>query len=324
MQRSSGRCAHLLRPRSIYSGFVVQSCRAHPPARTGRGRRSRVGGGGRCRISDGGRQDRGRPHRRALRSGGRRRLRLGERVRPAVPAPDQPEDGQGRLPRPDRPRLVRPRLRGRLAVGRGLELEHGQSRLRDDPKRRRDQGRPDALRRDVRLRGRLGDRVRRRRARPHRPGPEPGRQAHSVAGCDRSRRRVRVDGRPSVGVIRIDPTTNAVVARIPLQNAGWTAASTDAVWITSPQGLVRIDPATDQIVATVPFGGVPLATRRSSAGRLGAPGSARTRSRSSTPQRTERPPRSRSAPARSSSPRSQGKRGCRAGRAPTSGACAPD
>ncbi len=53
------------------------------------------------------------------------------------------------------------------------------------------------------------------------------------------------------GVLRIDPATNTIVARIPVQGAGWTAASSDAVWITSPNGLVRIDPQTNTVAATI-------------------------------------------------------------------------
>jgi hypothetical protein len=57
------------------------------------------------------------------------------------------------------------------------------------------------------------------------------------------------------GVIRVDPTTTAVVARIALPMAGWTAAGEDAVWVTTPTGLSRIDPATNAVTATVPIPG---------------------------------------------------------------------
>ena len=59
----------------------------------------------------------------------------------------------------------------------------------------------------------------------------------------------------SDGIVRIDPATNAVVARIPLPMAGWTAAGAGAVWITSPSGLSRIDPQTNQVTATISIPG---------------------------------------------------------------------
>lgn len=57
------------------------------------------------------------------------------------------------------------------------------------------------------------------------------------------------------GVIRVDPATNAVVARIPLPTAGWTAAGADAIWVTGPTGLSRIDPASDTVTATIAIAG---------------------------------------------------------------------
>jgi hypothetical protein len=57
------------------------------------------------------------------------------------------------------------------------------------------------------------------------------------------------------GVIRVDPATNAVVARISLPMAGWTAAGKDAVWVTTPTGLSRIDPATNTVTASVAIPG---------------------------------------------------------------------
>jgi hypothetical protein len=57
------------------------------------------------------------------------------------------------------------------------------------------------------------------------------------------------------GVIRVDPATNAVVARIPLPMAGWTAAGVDAIWVTGPTGLSRIDPASDTVTATIAIAG---------------------------------------------------------------------
>ena len=41
----------------------------------------------------------------------------------------------------------------------------------------------------------------------------------------------------SDGVIRVDPASHKVLATIPIQGgAGWTAASADAVWVTTPTG----------------------------------------------------------------------------------------
>ena len=57
------------------------------------------------------------------------------------------------------------------------------------------------------------------------------------------------------GVIRIDPATNAVVARVALPMAGWTAAGEGALWVTSSNGLSRIDPATNTVTATIPIPG---------------------------------------------------------------------
>jgi streptogramin lyase len=55
------------------------------------------------------------------------------------------------------------------------------------------------------------------------------------------------------GVIRIDPATNEVTARIPVKGgAGWTAASTDAIWVTNVLSqIVRIDPQTNAVTGSV-------------------------------------------------------------------------
>jgi YVTN family beta-propeller protein len=59
-------------------------------------------------------------------------------------------------------------------------------------------------------------------------------------------------GAGSNGVLRVDPVTNKVVATIAAPGAGWTAASGDAVWVTTSGGAVaRIDPATNTVAATV-------------------------------------------------------------------------
>jgi streptogramin lyase len=62
----------------------------------------------------------------------------------------------------------------------------------------------------------------------------------------------------SDGVIRVDPVSHKLLAKIPIQGgAGWTAASADAVWVTSTTGLTRIDPQTNSVVTTVTLAGAP-------------------------------------------------------------------
>jgi YVTN family beta-propeller protein len=51
-------------------------------------------------------------------------------------------------------------------------------------------------------------------------------------------------------VVRIDPKTRRVMARIPAGAVTTLAMTGDAVWALSSWGLVRIDPATDRVVAT--------------------------------------------------------------------------
>jgi DNA-binding beta-propeller fold protein YncE len=53
-------------------------------------------------------------------------------------------------------------------------------------------------------------------------------------------------------IVRIDPRTRRVVARIPAGAATTLAVGGDAVWALSPLGLVRVDPAHDRVVATAP------------------------------------------------------------------------
>jgi len=60
------------------------------------------------------------------------------------------------------------------------------------------------------------------------------------------------------GVIRVDPATHTVLARIPIQGgAGWTAASGDAVWVTTATGVARIDPQANAVVKAIPVAGAP-------------------------------------------------------------------
>ena len=51
-------------------------------------------------------------------------------------------------------------------------------------------------------------------------------------------------------VVRIDPETRRVMARVPAGAATTLAVTGDAVWALSSLGLLRIDPARDRVVAT--------------------------------------------------------------------------
>ena len=53
-------------------------------------------------------------------------------------------------------------------------------------------------------------------------------------------------------IVRIDPRTRRVVARIPAGAATTLAVTGDAVWALSSLGLVRVDPVHDRVVATAP------------------------------------------------------------------------
>ena len=62
----------------------------------------------------------------------------------------------------------------------------------------------------------------------------------------------------SDGVIRVDPASHKLLARIAIQGgAGWTAASADAVWVTTATGIARIDPTANAVVKTIPLAGAP-------------------------------------------------------------------
>jgi YVTN family beta-propeller protein len=50
-------------------------------------------------------------------------------------------------------------------------------------------------------------------------------------------------------VVRVDPKTRRVMARIPAGAATTLAVTADAVWVVSSIGLVRVDPAKDRVVA---------------------------------------------------------------------------
>jgi hypothetical protein len=53
-------------------------------------------------------------------------------------------------------------------------------------------------------------------------------------------------------VVRIDPRTRRVMARIPAGAVTTLAVSRDAVWALSSLGLVRVDPARDRVAAVAP------------------------------------------------------------------------
>jgi streptogramin lyase len=65
------------------------------------------------------------------------------------------------------------------------------------------------------------------------------------------------EGGGTPGLVRIDPTTNAVISTIELPDRlcqGFVATE-DALWACARDALVRIDPATDTITSSVPIEG---------------------------------------------------------------------
>lgn len=84
-------------------------------------------------------------------------------------------------------------------------------------------------------------------------GRVPLAQAIGVVGAFGS-----VWGAGGDGVVRVDPATGKEIDRIPIATgAGWTAASDDAVWVTSLNGVLRIDPQTNTVAATIKLPGAP-------------------------------------------------------------------
>ena len=73
------------------------------------------------------------------------------------------------------------------------------------------------------------------------------------------------------GVIRIDPATNKVIAKLAIASAGWTAASADAVWVTTRDTLVRIDPATNRVTARIKLASTTLGDPDVVAGQVWVP-----------------------------------------------------
>ena len=189
-----------------------------------------------------------------MRRCGGRPLRLGQRLRLAVSAEDRSCAQQGAVEDADRLRLLRPRLRRRLALDRGHEHEHDQPRLGDDrqnaPRRSRWARQPYdatfAYGAAWATANGAGDveRIDPARNRVVKKWPLP--TAVGVVGAFGSIWAAGADG-----VIRIDPATNTVVARVAVEGAGWTAASGDAVWVTTAKGVTRIDPQTNAVAATI-------------------------------------------------------------------------
>jgi TolB protein len=67
------------------------------------------------------------------------------------------------------------------------------------------------------------------------------------------------DGPETHAVVRVDPSTNEIVATVPVGTVGNVAIGSDAVWtidsIDRPQdSVIRIDPATNQVIETIPIG----------------------------------------------------------------------
>ena len=228
----------------------------------------------------------------------------------------------------DRLRLLRARLRRRLALDRGHELEHRQPRLgRDRQAHEGDPGRVqpydatfaygsawatshgsgeveriDPARNKVVKRWKLADARPARSARSARSG-RPGSD-----GVDPHRPGV-AQGR------RDDPDAG---------RRGWTAASSDAVWVTTRDGVDAHRPGDERRRRDGPSRHArarrPRRRRRAASG---CRRSARTRRprRPGHEHRHRRPSRSESG--RSSSPRSAARPGSRAGRAATSGGSSP-
>jgi sugar lactone lactonase YvrE len=56
-------------------------------------------------------------------------------------------------------------------------------------------------------------------------------------------------------LLRLDPRTRAVQARIPLGGEAWVGAAAGSVWALGRDRLLRIDPSTNRIVKSIPSGG---------------------------------------------------------------------
>ena len=56
-------------------------------------------------------------------------------------------------------------------------------------------------------------------------------------------------------LLRLDPRTRAIEARIPLGGEAWVDAAAGSVWALGSDRLLRIDPSTNRVVASIPTGG---------------------------------------------------------------------
>ena len=62
-------------------------------------------------------------------------------------------------------------------------------------------------------------------------------------------------------VLKVDVRRNKVVARYPVPKADWITPSADALWVsTEANDVVRLDPATGAVLARIPVGANPLAS----------------------------------------------------------------
>ena len=239
-----------------------------------------------------------------------------------------PKTNKVLAPHADRHRLVRARLRRRVALDRGHELEHDQPRLRATGKRLKTipvGTQPyDAT-------FAFGSAW----TTPHGDGQleriDPARTASSkrwpAPQRDRRRRRVRLgvgDRCRTASSASTRPRARSSRRSRSTAVPRWTAASNDAVWVDTATALVRIDPQTNAVTATVTL---PSRTRRPGRGRrqvwvpmiraeLGRdhrPGLERGRGDREGRGRPVRRHRDRAA-----------RHGCRAGRAATSGGSGRD
>ena len=56
-------------------------------------------------------------------------------------------------------------------------------------------------------------------------------------------------------MLRLDPRTRAVEARIPLGGAAWVGSAAGSVWALGSDRLLRIDPSSGRVVESIPSGG---------------------------------------------------------------------
>ena len=62
-------------------------------------------------------------------------------------------------------------------------------------------------------------------------------------------------------VLKVDVRRNRVVARFPVPKADWITPSADALWVsTEANDVVRLDPSTGAVLARIPVGANPLAS----------------------------------------------------------------